>query len=121
MCFEALKTVLDGCFSGKLVEANLARTTLEQALELAFKVHLVQDQVEQIPEDQRSNSAQRFVAPVGQDSSVTEELLEELEKIESQQGLREWYAATEGRRNQVEDQTQRNKLFDAIRAKNKVL
>jgi hypothetical protein len=121
MCFEALKTVLDGCFSGKLVEANLARTTLEQALELAFKVHLVQDQVEQIPEDQRSREAQRFVAPAGQDSSVTEKLLRELEKVESQEGLRKWYEATKERRNQVEDQAQRNRLFDAIRAKNRSL
>jgi hypothetical protein len=117
MCFGALKTVLDGCFSGNLVEANLAKTALEQALELAFKVHLVQDQVEQIPEDQRSREAQRFVAVAGQDSSVTEELLGELEKVESQEDLREWYEATKDRRSQVEDQTQRNKLFDAIRVK----
>ena len=117
MCFKALRGVLEGCFTGNLVEANLAKSTLEQAVGLAFKVHLVGEQVEQIPEEQRSTNAQRFVTPVGQDSSIVEELLGKLDKVNSKESLQAWYSATEGRRNQVGDQEQRNKLYDAIRAK----
>ena len=117
MCFEALRGVLDGCFTGNLTEANLAKEALDKAVDLAFKVHLVEEQVEQIPEEQRSAEAQRFITPVTRDDQDVETLLQELGEIDSMEGLQVWYSATKTRRDGVEGQALRDKLFGAIRAK----
>ena len=117
LCFEALKTLLDASFSGNLVAVNLARSTLDQGLEVALKVSGMQEQVEQIPEEQRSPQAQRFVTPANQDAKIVDRLLEGLEKMSSLEDLQYWYTNTTLQRNKVEDRTQRDRLYDAIRTK----
>jgi len=121
LCFEALKTLLDASFSGNLVAANLARSTLDQGLEVALKVSGMQEQVEQIPEEQRSSQAQRFITPTGQDAEIVDRLLAELERVQSMEDLQYWYINTTLQRNKVEEQAQRDRLYDTIRAKRKFL
>lgn len=121
LCFEALKAVLDASFSGNLVAANLARSTLDQGLEVALKVSGMQEQVEQISEEQRSSQAQRFVTPANQDAEIVDRLLVGLEKMKSMEDLQYWYTNTTLQRNKVEEQAQRDRLYDAIRAKRKSL
>lgn len=121
ICFEALKAVLDGCFSGNLVSANMAKDTLEKALGVAFQASEIQEKLKEVPVEQRGPKAQEFVAPVTQDAEIVDILLKELEGIRTMGDLQVWYSESSDRRNLVTKQDLRDHLYDAIRAKRSIL
>jgi hypothetical protein len=121
--FNALSSHINAVFGGQEEAAKVSLSALNQCLEMAPKIAMLSEQVEQIPEEKRSQEAQDFMGTPKQfeEEEICEGLLKELEGIDSPQRLQQWYGANQGRRDRIVSQNLRNKFLDAVRQKRREL
>lgn len=117
--FDALRTTLDGYFSGDVDRAARAREALNKILDTAAGVKDIIEKLEEIPPEQRSQKANEYLEPPKEfhEYDTQRQLLTELEAITNRTDLGEWYAKTKTQRDRVTSQKLRNELLDRIRAK----
>ncbi len=121
-CFESLKAYLEANFNRDMVGIHMTKDTLDKALGLVANLLYIEDGVQEIPEEQRSSTAQSFISGPGeQEQEVLQSLLEQISGISTTQELQEWYKSTATAREKVVALDLRNQLFDAIRAKRRSL
>lgn len=117
--FRAFTLVLDSYFAGNQEAAETCRKTLDEALNMAKRVHEVEAKVAEIPPEERGPEATRFTAPPKEftEAETQKALLTELGALTSKEALGEWYKSERQRIDAVVTAAYRNPLFDAIRAK----
>lgn len=121
--FDALRTTLDGAFSGDADRARRGREALLKVLDTAGNVHEVMAKLDEMPPEARSDAANEFLQPPKQfhEYDIQRRLLVELEGLLTMAALTDWYTATKDDRDRVVSQKLRNELLDAIRAKKNIL
>jgi len=121
--FNALSSHINAVFGGQEEGAKVSLSALNQCLEMAPKIAMLSEQVEQIPEEKRSQEAQDFMGTPKEfeEEEICEGLLKELKGIDSPQRLQQWYGANQVRRDRIVSQTLRNKFLDAVRQKRREL
>lgn len=119
MAFNAFTLAFDSYFSGKLETAAAARQSLNKAFDLIQEAGDMAERVAEIPPEERSAEASKYVEPPKLFTEADEKarLMTELDAITSGSGLNEWYRNERKRIDGVVSTTLRNELFDAIRAK----
>ena len=121
--FDALRTTLDGAFSGDLEKARRGREALNKALDMAVQVKDMIEKLEEIPEAERSEKAKEYMSPPKEfhEYDNQKQLLAELEGLQTRAALGEWYANTKTVRDGITSPALRNELIDKIRAKRNAL
>lgn len=121
MAFDALRTTLDGYFSGDFERATRGREALNKALDMSKQAKDIIERLEEIPPEQRSKEASATVAPPKEfhEYDAQRQLLVELDGLTTREALNEWYGRTKSSRDLVVSQQLRNELLDRIRAKRK--
>lgn len=119
LAFNAFTLTFDSYFAGNPEAGDKARTTMDKALDLAQKFGRMEAQVAEIPLEERSAEASKFVDAPKQFTEVDEKnrLMTELGALMTKSGLNEWYRSERKRIDGVVSKTLRDELFDAIRAK----
>ncbi len=119
MAFNAFTLTFDSYFSGNLETAASARASMNQALDLSQEAGKVAERVAEIPVEERSPEAAKYVEVPKQFTETDEKvkLMAELDAIMTQGGLNEWYRNERKRIDGVVSKTLRDELFDAIRTK----
>lgn len=117
--FDALRTTLDGYFSGNFEQALKARDALNKVLDTAAQVKSIVEKLDEIPPNDRSAVANEYMEPPKQfhEFDTQRQLMIELDSITTLSELGGWYARTKEMRDQVTSQKLRNELIDKIRAK----
>lgn len=117
--FDALRTTLDGYFTGDYDRAKRAREALDKALDQAFSMKDTIERLEEIPPAERSDKAKEYLEPVKEfhEYDAQRQLLMELDGINDREALGEWYAKTKHIRDGIVGQGLRNELLDKIRVK----
>lgn len=116
--FEAITLYLNACYGKDTASAVRLREGINKALDLAPKLG---EATEKLSDNPEATTNTDFVEPPKQytEASSQERLLEELESIDSEASLQEWYAENKSVMDGIVSQNLRNKLFDAIRDKRK--
>jgi hypothetical protein len=117
--FDALRTTMDGYFSGDFEKAAKAREALNKALDNAVRVKEITEKLGEIPPEERSPQANEYLEPPKQfhEYDTQRQLLIELAAIQTRHDLGAWYNRTKDQRDRVSSQKLRNELIDSIRAK----
>jgi hypothetical protein len=121
--FDAFRLLCNSIFA---CDSSLEEQSLE-ALNKAFEAMRVatklSKQFEEIPEGERSPSANQFVETPLQfeEYDLQKRLLTELSRLTSTEDLNNWYLNTKSERDKVVSQSLRNILFDEIRIKQESL
>lgn len=117
--FQALNLAFEGYFAGRPEEGDRARQAITTSLDLATKLHDVEEQLREMPEEQRGPEAQGFVNTAKQFTEVEDQrrLLAELEALTTNKDLGDWYRDNRTRIDGVVTKRYRDELFDAIRTK----
>jgi len=117
--FNAFTLTFDSYFANNPEAALKARATVNQALDLAQQAGTVAQQVAEMPAEDRSSEAQKFVETPRLFTEADEKvrLLAELGTLTSKNELNNWYRNERKRIDGVVSKTLRDELFDAIRIK----
>lgn len=117
--FDAMRTCLDGYFSGDMEKAKRAREALNKTLDTAADLKGILEKLEEIPDDVRSKQATEFLEPPKEfhEYDTQRQLLVELGAIQTKLELTQWYERTKPLRDRVTSQKLRNELMDKIRAR----
>jgi len=118
-CFRAFTLTLDNYFAGNQAAAEKCRSTLNDALDMGKKVRGLEEQVQEIPPENRGPEAEKFTTPPKEftEAETQQALLTELAGITTNTDLGAWYHRERKRIDTVVTAKYRNPLFDAIRAK----
>jgi len=121
--FNALREHLNSVFGGDADGAQRTRAALIQTLDLAPKLTEMAERLQEIPEEEQSDDAKNFAAPPKQfdEQAVFQNLMVELEQIETFEKLQQWYAAKREQMDRIVDQKLRDKLFDCVRHRRQAL
>jgi len=117
--FYALTQVFEYSFMGDVFKEAEAREVLRGTLERVSMMAGMAEQVSEIPDQDRSQAASRFVDPPSIFGEAKEQLdlLTELAAISTQQEFNSWYRGERSRIDSVVSKQSRDTLFDAIRTK----
>jgi len=117
--FDALRTTLDGYFSGDFEKAKKAREALNKVLDTAVRVKEITEKLGEIPPEERSAQANEYLEPPKEfhEYDTQRQLMVELADIKTRLELGQWYERTKPLRDRVTSQKLRNELIDSIRAK----
>jgi len=123
--FDALRTCLDGYFTGNLETAEAARKALNLALDTATSVHDIAQQLHDLADDMEelSPQAREYVDPPKQIHEYDEQrrLLIEVAGIKTTEALTQWYNLNKAGMDKIVGKALRNELFDAIRSRKREL
>lgn len=121
--FDALRTTLDGSFSGDAERARRGREALLKVLDTAGTVPQVLEKLNEMPAEARSAIANEFLEPPRQfhEFDTQRRLMTELGNITTLARLEAWYTDTKSDRDRVTSQKLRNELLDGVRAKKAAL
>lgn len=119
MAFNAFTLTFDSYFSGNLEAAEAARGSMNKALDLIQAAGNMAERVAEIPAEERSAEASKYVDAPKQFTEADEKvkLMAELDALTTHSGLSEWYRNERKRIDGVVSKTLRDELFDAIRTK----
>jgi hypothetical protein len=119
LAFNAFTLTFDSYFAGNLEAATTARETMNKALDLIQEAGAMAERVAEIPPEERSPEAAKYVETPKLFTEADEKakLMAELDAITTTSGLNEWYRNERKRIDGVVSKTLRDELFDAIRAK----
>lgn len=98
--------------------ANL-RGRLQKLLETLGKTNEMAEKIQEIPPEERSKTQKAYVSPpfTFLESDVAAELVAALSKMSTEEDIKQWYAANKAVIDSLKVNA-RNKVFDAIRARN---
>lgn len=121
--FDAFRLLCNSIFSGDTALEEQAIDAFEKSLEAMRVATRLSKQFEEIPEEERSPSANQFVEAPLQfgEYDLQKKLLSELSRLTSTEDLNAWYLGTKEEREKVISQSLRNILFDEIRNKQDAL
>ena len=119
VAFDALKFVINAILDVKVSDEAEGRKALDLALDVVHKSTLVTVQLSEVPEAATGPLAADCTTPPKEfdESTVQSELLTELEVLQTNDALSQWYDVSRVKMDRVVTQVLRNQLFDAIRAK----
>ena len=117
--FDTFVLTLNSYYAGDLETAGKAREALNKVLDVAELMPELQNKVQEVPAEQRSEAASNLVNPPRAFHEIEDQrrLLAELEGLKDRGSLNEWYRTQRSRIDRVVTPAYRNELFDAIRAK----
>lgn len=117
--FDALRTTMDGYFSGNPEKAAKARQVLDRTLDTAAKVKETFEKLSEMAPEERSAQANEFLGQPKQfhEYDTQKRLLLELGGQVSVSALGRWYAETKEQRDNIVSTKLRNELIDSIRKK----
>lgn len=117
--FDAFRLLSNSIFESNSAGEEQARGAFEKALEAMRVATRISKQLQEIPAEERSPSANQFVEAPLQfgEYDIQKKLMLELELLASTDDLNQWYQRTKDEREKVISQSLRNVLFDAIRCK----
>jgi len=115
--FDALRHTLNSAFGQDRPAFEKAKGVLNQALDAAFQISSIVEQLRTTPEAATSAAAAEFKNPPREfeEYDVQKSLLVELGTKLTVADLQNWYDSNRARIDTVVSQTLRNELFDAIR------
>ena len=115
--FDAFRLLCNSIFASDQALEQQSLEALEKALESMRVATKLSNQLKEIPENERSPSANQFVEAPLQfvEYDIQKKLLLELNHLTSIDDLNTWYLRTKDERERVVSQSLRNILFDEIR------
>lgn len=121
--FDAFRLLCNSIFAGDTALEEQAIDAFEKSLEAMRVATKLSKQFEEIPEEERSPSANQFVEAPLQfgEYDLQKKLLSELSRLTSTGNLNAWYSSTKEEREKIVSQSLRNILFDEIRTKQDAL
>lgn len=121
--FDGLRAYLNACFGNDAASAAKARVALNQALDMAPKLHEIAEKIQEMPEALRSEASKAFESPPKEfhEYDMQKQLLTELATLNERSALNVWYRDNREKIDQVVDQRLRNELLDSIRRKRNAL
>jgi hypothetical protein len=119
LAFNAFTLTFDSYFAGNVEAAKTARASMDKALDLVQEAGAMAGRVAEIPPEERSPEAAKYVEPpkLFTEADEKNKLVAELETITTSSSLNEWYRNERKRIEGVVSKTLRDELFDAIRSK----